>query len=494
MIMKIASLGEDFQMVMAPHYGSDPKPQKPSRFPTAYTILFALVVAMAALTWIIPAGEYDRVTNTALSKDVPVPGSYAPVEASPQGFFDVLLAPIAGFYDPSSYTANAIDVSLFVLIVGGFLGVVTATGAINTGVAQAMRKLEGREKWMIPIMMALFAAGGTTYGMAEETLAFYVLLIPIMIAAGYDALTGVAIIMLGAGVGVIGSTINPFSTAIASNAAGIAFTEGMALRFVILGLSWLAAVAFVMRYAERVRLDPSRSLVAHMKNENEAHFLQKQAPAENEALTGIQSMILILFAATFVVMVWGVSSQGWWMAEMSALFLAASIVIGTLGWLGEKVFTNAFVEGARDLLGVALVIGLARGIVIIMDQGRITDTFLHTFEGWITGMSEVAFINALFGIEALMSFLVPSTSGLAVLSMPIMAPLSDFAGVSRDLAVTAFQTAIGITNLVAPTYAVVVGGLAIGRVPYNIWLRFVWPLLVILSLMSMALLSAAVML
>ncbi len=481
-------------MVLPPQYGSpDPAP-KQGWFPTAYTILFVLVIVMAALTWIIPAGEYERAPNSALGKDVPVPGTYAQVEAAPQGFVEVMLAPIAGFYDPASYSANAIDVSLFVLIVGGFLGVVTATGAINTGVAQAMRRLEGREKWMIPIMMALFAAGGTTYGMAEETLAFYVLLIPIMIAAGYDALTGVAIIMLGAGVGVIGSTINPFSTAIASNAAGIPFTDGMALRFVILGLSWLAAVAFVMRYAERVRLDPARSLVAAMKEENEAHFLQKHAPEAGAHLTAMQIVILILFAATFVVMVWGVSSQGWWMAEMSALFLTSSILIGTLGWLGEKAFTNAFVEGARDLLGVALVIGLARGIVIIMDQGRITDTFLHTFEGWITGMSQVAFVNALFGIEALMSFLVPSTSGLAVLSMPIMAPLSDFAGVNRDLAVTAFQTAIGITNLVAPTYAVVVGGLAIGRVPYNTWLRFIWPLLLILTVMSMALLSAAVML
>lgn len=481
-------------MVMAPHFGTPEEPKPQGRFPTAYTILFVLIMAMAALTWIVPAGEYERATNVVLGKEVPLPGTYAMVEAAPQGFLDVLMAPIAGFYDPVEYTANAIDVSLFVLIVGGFLGVVTATGAINTGIAQAMKRFEGREKWMIPIMMALFAAGGTTYGMAEETLAFYVLLIPIMIAAGYDALTGVAIIMLGAGVGVIGSTINPFSTAIASNAAGITFAEGMPLRFVILGLSWLAAVAFVMRYAERVRLDPSRSLVADMKEANEAHFLQKHIPEADAKLTGMQIVILLLFAATFVIMVWGVSSRGWWMAEMSALFLAASIVIGTLGWLGEKVFTNAFVEGARDLLGVALVIGLARGIVIIMDQGRITDTFLHTFEGWITGMSDVAFVNALFGIEALMSFLVPSTSGLAVLSMPIMAPLSDFAGVSRDLAVTAFQTAIGITNLVAPTYAVVIGGLAIGRVPYNKWLRFVWPLLVILSLMSMALLSAAVML
>lgn len=481
-------------MVMAPQYGTPDEPKQQGWFPTAYTILFVLIAAMAALTWIVPAGEYERATNAALGKEVPVPGTYATVEAAPQGFLDVLMAPIAGFYDPVEYTANAIDVSLFVLVVGGFLGVVTATGAINTGIAQAMRRLEGREKWMIPIMMALFAVGGTTYGMAEETLAFYVLLIPIMIAAGYDALTGVAIIMLGAGVGVIGSTINPFSTAIASNAAGITFAEGMPLRLVILGLSWLAAVAFVMRYAERVRLDPSRSLVADMKEANEAHFLRNPSPEADAHLTGMQIVILILFAATFVIMVWGVASQGWWMAEMSALFLAASIVIGTLAWLGERVFTNAFVEGARDLLGVALVIGLARGIVIIMDQGRITDTFLHTFEGWITGMSDVVFINALFGIEALMSFLVPSTSGLAVLSMPIMAPLSDFAGVSRELAVTAFQTAIGITNLVAPTYAVVIGGLAIGRVPYNKWLRFVWPLLVILSLMCMALLSLAVML
>ncbi|MBW4706301.1 YfcC family protein [Roseobacter sp. YSTF-M11] len=463
-------------------------------FPTAYTILFALVVIMAILTWLVPAGEYQRVQSDILGKDVPVPGTYQTVEAAPQSITHVLMAPIAGFYDPVSYEANAIDVSLFVLVVGGFLGVVTATGAIDIGVSQAMRKLKGREKWMIPIMMTLFAAGGTTYGMAEETLAFYVLLIPIMIAAGYDALTGVAVIMLGAGVGVIGSTINPFSTAIASDAAGIPFTQGMWLRVAILGLCWLAATLFVMRYAERVRRDPSASRVADMKEANEAFFLQPAKRPDTEKLTPLHIVILILFAATFAVMVWGVSTQGWWMAEMSALFLGSAILIGTLAWLGEKQFTTAFVAGARDLLGVALVIGLARGIVIIMDQGRITDTFLHGFEGWIGGMSDIAFVNALFAIEALMSFLVPSTSGLAVLSMPIMAPLSDFAGVSRDLAVTAFQTAIGITNLIAPTYAVVVGGLAIGRVPYNRWLLFIWPLLLILSFICMALLSLAVML
>ena len=469
-------------------------PSIQDRFPTAYSILFALIIVMAVLTWILPAGQYQRAANEALGKDAPVPGTYQVVEASQQGVFDVLMAPITGFYNQSTGMANAIDVSLFVLVIGGFLGVVNATGAINTGIERVMLRLKGREKWMIPALMLLFAAGGTTYGMAEETLAFYVLLIPLMIRVGYDAIAGVAVIMVGAGIGVIGSTINPFSTAIASNAAGIPFTQGLALRLVILALGWLICVVYVMRYAERVRKDPSKSLVADLKASNEAHFLRNQEAHREALLTGRQQLILLMFGATFVAMVWGVASQGWWMAEMSALFLASAIAVGLVAWMGEKPFTTAFVDGSRDLLGVALVIGLARGIVVIMDQGKITDTILHTFEGWISGMSDVAFVNALFATEGLLSLLVPSTSGLAVLSMPILAPLSDFAGVPRDLAVTAFQTAIGITNLVTPTYAVVVGALAIGRVPYQRWVRFIWPLMLLLALLCMASLSAAVLL
>ncbi len=471
-----------------------PRTTLQDRFPTAYTILFALTVLMAVLTWVLPAGQYQRAANEALGKDAPVPGTYQLVEATPQGVLDVLMAPINGFYNQATGMANAIDVSLFVLVIGGFLGVVNATGAINTGIERVMLRLKGREKWMIPALMLLFAAGGTTYGMAEETLAFYVLLVPLMIAVGYDALTAVAVIMVGAGIGVIGSTINPFSTAIASNAAGIHFTQGMALRLTILALGWLICVAYVMRYAERVRKDPTKSLVAELKASNEAHFLRNRDDHRDAVLTGRQQLILVMFGATFVAMVWGVAIQGWWMAEMSALFLASAIAVGLVAWMGEKPFTTAFVDGARDLLGVALVIGLARGIVVIMDQGKITDTILNAFEGWITGMPDVAFVNALFATEGLLSLLVPSTSGLAVLSMPILAPLSDFAGVSRDLAVTAFQTAIGITNLVAPTYAVVVGGLAIGKVPYQRWVRFIWPLMLMLALLSMVSLSVAVLL
>lgn len=455
------------------------------RFPTAFTILYVLIIIVAALTWIIPAGEYEKVYSEALEKEIPVPGTYKEVEPTPQGLKAIILAPIAGLYDPGTYQANAIDVALFVLIIGGFLGVVAKTGAIDAGLARTMRALSGREKWMIPILMALFAIGGTTYGMAEETLAFYMLIIPVMIAAGYDAVTGVAIILIGAGIGVLGSTINPFATVIASNAAEIPFTQGMALRFVILILGWLACVAYVMRYAERVRKDPSTSIVADMKEANEQHFLGVQKQAEPPPFTGTRKIVLVVFAITFVVMIWGVSSGGWWMAEMSGLFLVAAIVVGFIGRLGEREFTTTFVDGAKELLGVALIIGVARGIVVVMDAGQITATILHWSELSVAGLSNVLFINTMYWLQVGLSFFVPSSSGLAVLTMPIMAPLSDFAGVDRSLAVTAYQTANGLVNFINPTFAVVMGGLALGRVPYEKWLRFTWPLLLILTILIM---------
>jgi uncharacterized ion transporter superfamily protein YfcC len=475
---------------MPPTVSTPPKPSSRFRFPSAYTILFALIVIVAGLTWVIPAGEYQRVASEALGKALPVAGTYAATEANPQGVFDVILAPIAGFYDPGSYSANAIDVALFVLMIGGFIGVVTATGAIDAGIKRAMTRLKGREKWMIPILMALFALGGTTEGMAEETLAFYVLLTPVMIAAGYDALTAVAVILLGAGVGVLGSTVNAFSTVIASDAAGVPFTEGLMLRLVILALTFAATVAYVMRYAAQVKADPSRSLVYDRKAENEAHF-RSSSDATTE-FTGLHKIVLLLFGATFAVMIWGVSLGGWWMAEMSGLFLFAGIGIGLIGRLGEKGLVDAFVGGARDLLGVALIIGLARGIVVIMDAGHMTDTILHWAEGMVVGLNQIVFINVMYWIQVILSFFVPSTSGLAVLSMPILAPVADFAGVARSLVVTAFQSAEGVVNLVTPTSAVVMGGLAIARVPYERWLRFVWPVLLGLTIIIMAALSVGV--
>lgn len=451
------------------------------KFPTAYTILFSLIVIMSALTWVIPAGQYDLVHSAELGKDIPVAGTFHYIESNRQGIVDILMAPINGFYDHTTGQANAVDVAVFVLIIGAFIAVATKSGAIDAGIARSIAKLEGREKWIIPIIMGLLAVGGTTYGMAEETLAFYAIVIPVMIAAGYDALTGVAIVMVGAGIGVLGSTINPFSTVIAANAAGINFIDGIWLRVFILIAGWAICAGYVMRYAAKVKKDPSSSLVADLKQSNERYFLgQEQAQKVIPELNRQRKLILFVFCLTFVVLIYGVSLAGWWMTEMGALFLGSTILIGIIARMNEEDLTTTIVDGAQDLLGVAIIIALARGIVVIMDDGNITPTILHAAEIGVQDMSTFAFINGVYWIEMFMSLVVPSSSGLAVLTMPIMAPLADFAGVDRSLVVTAFQSACGLPNLITPTSGVVMGGLVLGRVSYGIWFKFMWPLLLML--------------
>ncbi|EQA5669061.1 YfcC family protein [Cronobacter malonaticus] len=458
------------------------------KFPSAYTILFVLIALVAALTWVVPAGKYQMAMNDTLGKEVPVAGTYAPVEAHPQGITAILLAPVDGLYNHVTYTAGAIDVALFVLIIGGFLGVVNKTGAIDAGIERVTERLHGKEEWMIPILMALFAAGGTIYGMAEESLPFYTLLVPVMMAARFDPLVAAATVLLGAGIGTLGSTINPFATVIAANAAGIPFTSGIWLRVALLMIGWVICVLWVMRYARRVRQDPSLSVVADQWEANRAHFLGSRS-GEMLPFTATRKIILVIFAASFAVMIYGVAVRGWWMGEISGVFLAAAIITGVVARMSEEAFTSTFIDGARDLLGVALIIGIARGIVVVMDNGMITHTILHSAENLVSGLSTTVFINVTYWIEVVLSFLVPSSSGLAVLTMPIMAPLADFAHVGRDLVVTAYQSASGIVNLVTPTSAVVMGGLAIARVPYVRYLKWVAPLILILTVLNMAALS-----
>jgi uncharacterized ion transporter superfamily protein YfcC len=465
--------------------------------PSAYTILFILIVLAAIATWVIPAGVYNLNANGE-----PIPGTYHEVAAQHARILrDSLTAPLNGLYGiedskgnisyyNSGYLFGAVDIAIFVIVIGGFLGVTMRTGAIQAGIGSLVEKMKGRERWMIPVLMGAFALGGTSFGMAEESLAFYALVLTVMIAAGYDALTGAAIVLLGCGVGVLGSTVNPFATGIASGIAGISISEGIVGRLVILIAGWAIAVLFVMRYAERVKKDPSKSLVAHLRASNEARFKTESGDAAI-TMTGTQKLVLTLFALAFVVMIYGVvpwSDIGiplptwwWWFPEMTASFLAFSIIIGIVGRMREAELTDAFVDGARDLLGVALIIGIARGITVLMNNGKITDTVLHWIENALGGTGAVVFLIIMFLLFLPLSFLIPSSSGLATLSMPIMVPLASFLGVSAALVVTAYQSASGVMNLVVPTSAVVMGGLAIARVPYGTYLRWVWPLLVALS-------------
>ena len=475
------------------------EPQQRSRFtlPSAYTILFALIVLAAIATWIIPAGTYDL--NDA---GEPIPGTYHEVEAKPARILvDSLTAPINGLYGIEDAKGNinyynsgtlfgAIDIALFIIVIGGFLGITMKTGAIQAGIGTLVQRMQGRERLLIPALMSVFALGGTTYGMAEESLAFYALVVAVLIAAGYDALTGAAVVLLGCGIGTLGSTINPFATGIASGIAGISISDGLVGRLVILIAGLAIGIAFVMRYADRVKRDPSKSAVFDMRAENEAHFAA-QSETGDLSMTGTHKAILGLFALAFGVMIYGVipwedlgiplPTWWWWFPEMTASFLLFSIIIGLVARMGEGELTTTFVDGARDLLGVALIIGIARGITVIMNNGQITDTVLHWVERALGDVGEAAFAIVMFALFLPLSFLIPSSSGLATVAMPITSPLAGFVDVPESLVVTAYQSASGLMNLFIPTSAVVMGGLAIARVPYGTYLRWVWPLLALLA-------------
>ena len=480
--------------------------KKGFQFPTAYTVLFVLLILVVIATWIIPAGQYDLTPDGE-----PIPGTYHEVEPNPQKIIaDGLMAPVNGMYgiqgeDGSVSVYNegslfgAIDVALFVLVIGGFLAITIKSGAMDAGIGKITTVLKGREKWMIALLMAVFALGGTSYGMAEESLAFYGLIIAVMLAAGYDAMVGTAVVMLGAGIGVMASTVNPFATGVASQFAGISIADGMVSRIFILVVGTAIGIIYVIRYAEKVKADPSKSLVYDKKEEYERRFLGSMGTDSIPELTGRLTAILVLFVLAFAIMIYsvipwgdlgiGVPELGWWFGEFSALFLGFAIVIGLVARMGEAELSETFISGARDMLGVALVIGLARGISVIMTNGMITDTMLSWAESALGTVGGLVFINITHLIYLPLGFLIPSSSGLATVTMPIMAPLADIAEVDRSLVVTAYQSASGLLNIVNPTFAVVMGGLALARIGYHKWLAFVWPVLVILFFLYAIVLS-----
>ncbi len=457
---------------------------KKFRMPTAYTILFILLVLVAAATWLIPAGSYDRGED-----GTPAAGTYHQVEQEPQGPGDVVLASFEGFYD-------AVDVALFILMVGGFLGVVMKTGAIDAGVSNVIRLLGGREIILIPVLMVLFSLGGTSFGMWEETMAFYPLLIPVFVAAGYDPLVGIAVVLLGSGAGVLASTVNPFATGIASGFAGVSLGDGLVLRLIMLVVFDIVAIWYVMAYAAKVRNHPEKSLTAGF-----GHKFEHKTGGDVPMLDGRRKIVLAVFALVFLVMIYAVipfdeigipiPTLGWWFPELSGLFLVGGIIIGLVYGLGEVDTVDAFVAGAADLIGVAFIIGISRGITVLMNSGKMTDTVLYWGEQALEGAGSVAFVLLVYLIYLPLSILIPSSSGLATLSIPIMAPLGQFAGVSADLIVTAFQSASGLVNIVTPTAAVVMGGLAFGDVPYDRWVRFVWKLVLIFFLLTVGFLAVS---
>ncbi|WP_371529768.1 YfcC family protein [Streptomyces sp. NBC_01283] len=488
----------------------EPQHKRKFTFPSALTILAIVTVAVWLLAFLIPSGAYDRN-----DKGAPVQGSYHRVDSG-QTFVDRLndlfLAPVNGLYgiqDEKSGTVGpdlagelygSAGVFLFVLAIGAFITVVFATGALDRGIGRLAHRLRERGAMLIAGVMLVFSVLGTVEGFAEETLGFYGLIVPLMLALGYDRMVAVGAIILGAGIGVLCSTVNPFATGVASSAADISLGDGIVLRFVMWVVLTAVTIAYVIRYAKRVQKNPERSLTGFLPGDRE----QTAADAgEVPELTRLHKTVLVVVALVFAFMIFSVvpwSSAltgkadakpygfelGWSFPQLAALFLCAAVLVGCVARMGEQKLSSTITQGAADFISPALVIVLARGVTVIMNNSKVTDTVLHSIEGIVKGTSSGLFAIIVFVVNLPLAFLIPSTSGHATLAMPILAPLADFAGVSRSVVVTAWQAASGWMNLWVPTTAVTIGGVALAKVGYDKYLRFVWPLLAILFILICA--------
>lgn len=491
------------------------------KFPSAQTILLLITALTVLLTWFIPSGKYDtlaydkeanqfvlkeketslqlkanqqtldslaikipleKFTSGDIWKPINIPNTFHYIENEPQGLVAFLKAPIKGII-------QAADIIFFVLILGGTIGIMNYSGAFDAGITSLAQLLKGKEFLLIIIITTLIALGGTTFGLAEETIAFYPILIPVFLRAKYDAMVPLASVYIGSSVGTMISTVNPFSTIIASNVAGINWTTGLTSRIVFLTICTIVCIAYIMWYGKKVQKDASKSIIFSQKEEIEQHYFQNTT--ETSSLNFRQKIALTIFLLCFVVMIYGVSQLEWLFEEMTAVFLTGSIIIGFVLLINEKKFVTEFIKGAGELLGVALIIGIARGVSVIMDEGMIIDTILYHASSITSGMNKGIFANMMMLIYSGLSFFIPSSSGMAVLTMPIFAPLADTVGIGREVIVDAYQLGQGLFAFINPT-GLILASLAIVNVGYDKWLKFVMPLIGILLVLIIGYLTLSV--
>ena len=483
--------------------------KKKRGMPSSFTILLALLAIVAVVTVIVSGTSGGAVTAARLS--------------------DFCTAPIKGF-------ADALPVCLFVMILGGFLGMMTETGALDNGIAVLVQKLKGNEIMLIPVLMLIFSLGGTTYGMCEETVPFYALLAATMMAAGFDPMVGAATVLLGAGCGCLGSTVNPFAVGAAVDAlTGVGIEVNQSIIIGLGAVLWIVTTAmsivFVMNYAKKVKADKGSTILSmqELKDAEEAHGKAASEVHKEVKLTGRQKGVLIAFAFTFVVMIvgfipladlnegvanffdagavydadgnavvqgWSALITGlpigqWYFDEASTWFFLMAVLIGIIGGLSEKQIVNTFITGAADMMSVVLVIALARGISVLMANTGLDVFVLDAAANALAGLSGVIFAPMSFLVYFGLSFLIPSTSGMATVSMPIMGPLAVKLGFSPEVMVMIFSAAIGVVNLFTPTSGAIMGGLALAKIEWTTWLKFALKLIVALSVVCAVILTVA---
>lgn len=445
------------------------QPQKKFKVPHTYVILFTVIVIMAILTYIIPAGEFERVEDPNTGRTVVDPDSFHEVEQNPTHVFDLFKSVPNGMKDAES-------IVFFIFIVGGSFQIITATGAIEGGISKIALKLQGRERLMIPIFLLLFSLAGATFGMAEEAIVFVPIGIALARALGYDAITGTAMITLGAACGFTSGFMNPFTVGVAQGIAELPLFSGIALRFVILGVMLIITTIYLMRYAEKVKKDPSKSIVRELE-EREKHTIIDLSNVPK--LEKHHYLVLLTIVGGFSFIIYGVFKNGWYITEIGAAFLAMGILGGFLGKLGPSKIAEHFVIGAKSIVFGALVVGVARGILIVMQDGMIIDTIINGLASAIQNLPNAISAVGMFFVQVVINFFIPSGSGQAAATMPIMTPLADIIGITRQTAVMAYQFGDGFTNSIIPTSAALMGVLSIAKINYEKWVKFLWPLMLI---------------
>lgn len=470
------------------------KPKRKFQVPHTYTIIFVLMIIVAIMTWLIPSGVFE--TTEVNGREVTVAGTYQQIDKVSvdaetggevdlrQGVNAVLEAPIAGII-------GAAEVIGFVLIVGGAIQIISATGAIDAGMRRVVRRFKKKDILVIPIAMLLFALGGSTFGMAEETLPFFAIFLPIMIAMGFDSITAFMVVFIGARAGYIASTVNPFSVLIAQGVIGITGNPQLWLRLVMFVVLVSVSIVWVVLYARKVRKNPEKSLTFQ---DDKAKRGELGSVADDVPFTTAQKWILVVFLLGMALIVWGLVSQGWYMGELSAVFLAMGLISGVIARFSQQKIAEEFVTGLKDFVFSAVVIGLAKGVLVIASDGMIIDTILNGLATGLAGVAPAIYAAILYLVENLLSILVPSSSSLAALTMPIFGPLTELMGLNPEGAVTALCLGAPMMTIMCPTSAILVAGLAVCKVSLEQWWKTCWKYWLLMTVLCIGFTAVSAML
>ncbi|NVD69251.1 putative basic amino acid antiporter YfcC [Duganella sp. BJB488] len=452
---------------------------KKFKLPHTFVLLFIILALIAGATWLVPGGKYD--THLVNGKQLIDPDSFHYIASAPQGLAALMKAPINGFVDAALIIG-------FVLIVGGAFAVLQKTEAVDSMIKSLARAHDSSviiQRALIPVFVTMFSIGGATFGMNEEAIPFILIFVPLALALGYDTITGVSIPFLGSQVGFSAAFLNPFNVGIAQGIAGVPVFSGWAYRVIVWVIATAVTIVFLMWYAARVKKTPELSPTYALDQDKRRE--QPHGLGEFHGMTGRHKLVLAIFVGALVVMVGGVVLYDWYIHEIAALFLTMGIVIGLVGGLDSGEIVEGFIQGARDLVGTALVIALARGTMILARDAHIIDTMLHALMPLVQSSSPIFSAWKMFGIQTVINFFIHSGSGQAALTMPIMAPLADLVGVTRQTAILAFQFGEFTTPMI-PTSGITVGVLALARIPWITWAKWMVPLQLIYAALALALL------